>query len=286
MLKVLDTKELSLDARPAIGRRLAESVPPMIGFKQVFSRLNGWVLSLALHGGVAAFAAVSLFSVQIGGSGRSGDGALGMRGAAEAYPATFREEESVVSGTVLPDIAQYPKLTSQDQPPEPLAEELPAPTVPFDVFAFSAAEPQPAIPEPVLDPPSTRPTCSDGRTVKLPPSIDEGDGGTDGSGGGDSTGNGRGEGSGDGNATGVHTPPPVYPSEARRRHLEGTVRVELAIAADGSCELRRIVESCGYAPFEIAVRNAVKKWKYRPAEEDGRPELITKLIRFTFKLNR
>lgn len=261
----------------------------MNGFKRFLSKMNGWALSLVLHGGVAALAAISVFSAQMGGSGRSGEGAMGTAGASESYPASVRSDEQVVSGTVLPDIAHYPKLTSQDQPQEPLAEELPTPTVPFDVFAVGASEPQPALPEPVLDPPTSRPSSSDGRTVKLPPCNEGSEGGssgTGGSGGGDADGNGRGEGSGDGNATGVFTPAPAYPSEARRRNLEGSVRVELAISADGSCALRRIVESSGYAPFEIAVQDAVKTWKYRPADEDGRPELITKFIRFTFKLGR
>lgn len=258
----------------------------MSGFKRFLSRLNGWALSLVLHGGVALLAALSVFSAQMGGSGRGGEGNSGNAGATESFPTTFRSDEPLVSGTVLPDVAQYEKLTAEH---EPIAEEPPTPRVPFDVFAVGASEPQAALPEPVLNPPAARPSAADGRSLKLPPGTPQGDeraGGSTGSGGGDSDGNGRGEGSGDGNATGVYTPAPVYPKEARRRNLEGSVRVELAIAADGSCALNRIIESSGYAPFEIAVQDVVKTWKYRPAEEDGRPELITKLIRFTFKLGR
>jgi protein TonB len=252
------------------------------------SRLNGWALSLLLHGGVAALAALSVFHSQMGGSGRSGDGGTGPIGVRDAYPATFRSEEPLISGAVEPDIAHYAKLTSEDQPIEPLAEVPPTPPDPFDVFAVGSSEPQPTLPEPVLNPPSDRPVPSDGRTVKLPPGAggDGGRAGSGGSGGGDSGGNGLGDGSGDGNATGVYTPAPPYPSEARRRNIEGSVRVELAIASDGSCALRRIVESTGYTPFESAVEEVVKTWKYRSADEDGRPELITKLIRFTFKLGR
>jgi len=262
----------------------------MSPLKLLLARLNGWALSLLLHGGVAALAALSVFHSQMGGSGRSGDGGSGPIGARDAYPATFRSEETLISGTVEPDIAHYSKLTSEEQPLEPLAEVPPTPPVPFDVFSVGSSEPEPVIPEPVHNPPSDRPIPSDGRTVKLPPppgnNGDGGQAGSGGSGGGDSGGNGLGDGSGDGNATGVYTPAPRYPSEARRRNLEGSVRVELAIAADGSCALRRIVESSGYTPFDAAVEETVKTWKYRPADEDGRPELITKLVRFTFKLGR
>lgn len=261
----------------------------MSGFKLLLSRMNGWALSLVLHGGVGVLAAISVFSSQMGGSGRTGDGRVGMAGASESFPATFRAEEPVVSGTVFPDVAQYHRLTSEDRPQEPIAEELPTPPVPFDVFAVGATETQTTVPEPALNPPSDRPATAEGRAIKLPPcsgGSDDGLAGTSGSGGGDGGGNGHGEGSGDGNATGIHTPPPVYPKEARRRNLEGSVRVELAIAADGSCALRRIIESSGYAPFESAVLEAIQQWKYRPADEDGRPEVTTKLIRFTFKLGR
>jgi len=260
----------------------------MSGFKLVLARMNGWALSLLLHGGVAALAALSVFHAQMGGSGRSGDGGSGPMGARDAYPAVVRSDEPLISGTLLPDVAQYPKLTSEDQPVEPVTEELPTPPVPFDVFAVGASEPQPTLPEPVLNPPSDRPAPSEGRAVKLPPGSggDGGQAGSGGSGGGNSGGNGTGDGSGDGNATGVYTPAPSYPSEARRRNIEGSVRVELAVAADGSCALRRIVESSGYPPFESAVEETVKTWKYRSADEDGRPELITKFVRFTFKLGR
>jgi TonB family protein len=287
---MLETKELKMEAPPAHGRQLAGSLHPMTGLNFLLSRMNGWALSLLLHGGVAALAAISVFSAQMGGSGRTGDGSSGAMRAMDSYPATFRSDEPLISGAVLPDVAHYAKLASEEQPVEPVTEEPPTPPVPFDVFSVGASEPRPAAPEPVLDPPSDRPVSSDARTVKLPPSTgDGGDGtpaGSGGSGGGESGGNGAGDGSGDGNATGVYTPAPRYPSEARRRNIEGSVRVELAIAADGSCALRRIVESSGYTPFDTAVVETVKTWKYRPADEDGRPELITKLIRFTFKLGR
>jgi periplasmic protein TonB len=288
--KMLATKELKADPSPASGRRLADSPRPMSVLKLLLARLNGWALSLLLHGGVAALAALSVFHAQMGGSGRSGDGGSGPMGVRDAYPATVRSDEPVISGIVLPDVAQYPHLTSEDQPVEPLADQLPMPPVPFDVFAVGSSEPQPTIPEPVPNPPSDLPVPSEARTVKLPPDLGNGgDGGLTGdggSGGGNGGGNGSGEGSQDGNATGVYTPPPRYPSDARRRNLEGSVRVELAIAADGSCALRRIVESSGYGSFDTAVEEAVKTWKYRPADEDGRPELITKVVRFTFKLGR
>ena len=71
---------------------------------------------------------------------------------------------------------------------------------------------------------------------------------------------------------------------ARSRNIEGSVLVELAIAVDGSCSVRRILESSGFTPLDEAVQKTVLHWKYRPADADGRPETTTKRLRFTFRL--
>lgn len=268
----------------------------MVGSKTVLARLNGWALSLLLHGGVAVIAGLSVFTVHVtGGSGRGSGGAEGGI-VTQSFAATLRDGDGqLISGTVLPDVPQYGHLTSDETTLEPISEEPTIPTVPFDVFAVGSSEPAPTIPEPgPAEPLPTRPSTADGRTTKLPPASTAGNGqegtngsaGLGGSGGGDADGNGSGEGSGDGNATGVYTPRPAYPYEAQRRNIEGSVLVELAIAADGSCAVRKILESSGFGPLDAAVEKAVNHWKYRAAEEDGRPELMTKRIRFTFKLGQ
>jgi len=268
----------------------------MVPAKPFLARLNGWALSLALHGGIALVAGVSVFSVHVaGGSGRGSGGAEGGI-VTQSFAATLRDnDEPILSGTVLPDVPQYGHLTSDETTIDPVTEEPPIPTVPFDVFAVGSSEPARELPEPgPSEPLPTRPSASEGRTTKLPSASSAGNGqegnngsaGQGGSGGGDADGNGSGDGSGDGNATGVYTPSPAYPNEALRRKVEGSVLVELAIAADGSCALRRILESSGFPPLDAAVEKTVCHWKYRSSEDDGRPGLTTKKIRFTFKLGQ
>jgi TonB family protein len=269
----------------------------MVATKPFLARLNGWALSLLLHGGVALVAGVSVFSVHVGGG--SGRGSGGMEGGlvTSSFAATLRSgDEQVVSGTVFPDVPQYGRLTTEDTILEPLTEEPALPTVAFDVFAVGSSEPERAIPEqaPAEPLPAHPSGGADGRTVKLPPPSTAGNGqegtagsaGQGGSGGGDSDGNGSGEGSGQGNATGVYTPSPAYPTEARRRNIEGSVLVEFAIASDGSCAVRKIVESSGFGPLDDAVEKTVAHWKYRSSQDDGRPETTTKRIRFTFRLGQ
>lgn len=268
----------------------------MLHVKPVLVRLNGWALSLLLHGGVALIAGVSVLTVQVsGGSGRGSGGSEGGM-VTQSFAATLRDgDEQVVSGTVLPDVTLYGHLTSDETTLEPIPDEPVSPSVSYDIFAVGSSQPVPAIPTPSLvEPLPTRPGAADGRTAKLPPASTAGNGqessdgsaGQGGSGGGDADGNGNGEGSGDGNATGVYTPSPAYPTEARRRNIEGSVLVELAIAADGSCAVRKILESSGFGPLDAAVEKTVGHWKYRTSEDDGRPDLTTKRIRFTFRLGQ
>jgi TonB family protein len=267
----------------------------MLHAKPVLARLNGWALSLLLHGGVAVIAGVSVFTVHVDGGSGSGSGGREGGMVTESFAATLRDgDEQVISGAAIPDVAQYERLTSDTTTLEPLTEEPALPVIPFDIFAVGASDETPTLAEPgPAEPLPARPGPAEGRTTKLPPAADagnsqegfEGTPGLGGTGGGDAGGNGSSDGSGDGNATGVYTPPPAYPSEAQRRNIEGTVLVELAIASDGSCAVRRIVESSGFAPLDAAVEKAVCHWKYRSSEDDGRPEITTKKVRFTFKLN-
>ena len=269
----------------------------MTALKLMLSRMNGWALSLLLHGGVALLAGLSVFSVQMGGGrGNGAGGAAGSFGSMQSFGATIQRtgDEPQLSGTVLPDIAQFSRLTSEDDL-ETVTEELSTPTVPFDFFAVGSSESAPTPTPPVLtDPLASRPGSDETRGAKLPAATagnsdqdsdgSPGSNGTLGSSDGDGDGKGNGEGTGEGNATGVYTPTPAYPSEARRRNIEGSVLVELAIATDGSCALRRILESSGFSPLDEAVEKTVAHWKYRPADADGRPDTITKRLRFTFRL--
>jgi TonB family protein len=277
----------------------------MTGLLRFLPRVQGWALSLILHGLVGGLAALSAFGVHLssGGGSGSGDGG-GPTGGGRSYssfPASIRFEE-VVSGEPVGDPSQYGHV-SDDTALDATADEVPAPTLPFDVFAVGATEPKPTPPV-ISDPLLSRPGGTADRGAKLPPSTEGNDGpgsdsdsapgnaensgvgGQGGTGGGDSGGEGRGQGSGvgDGNATEVYTPTPAYPSDARRRNIQGVVLVELAIASDGSCAVQRIVESSGCDSLDHAVEATCSRWKYRSADLDGRPTLMTKRVRFVFKL--
>jgi protein TonB len=65
-----------------------------------------------------------------------------------------------------------------------------------------------------------------------------------------------------------NTPPP-YPLAARRQGVQGTVRLDLLIAADGGVAEVRLRESSGSAILDHSVMQTVKRWRFIPATQRG-----------------
>jgi protein TonB len=75
---------------------------------------------------------------------------------------------------------------------------------------------------------------------------------------------------------------PEYPPVARQLKLEGTVEVEAVVAEDGSVEQVNIVS--GNPVLTKAAAAAVKKWKFNPIKEDGKPVKALAPLSLNFKL--
>jgi periplasmic protein TonB len=82
----------------------------------------------------------------------------------------------------------------------------------------------------------------------------------------------------------VRTVPPEYPIELRREGVSGLVMVKCAIDEQGNVT-ETIVEKSSNAAFEKPAMDAVKKWKFKPAKQDGSPVAIkvTIPIKFVFE---
>jgi len=63
--------------------------------------------------------------------------------------------------------------------------------------------------------------------------------------------------------------PPVYPPTARTQHLSGVVLIDALIDATGNVSTVKIISGPGL--LHQAALDAVKQWKYEPAELDGKP---------------
>jgi TonB family protein len=62
-----------------------------------------------------------------------------------------------------------------------------------------------------------------------------------------------------------------YPAWAVEREWEGTLVVAIEIYADGSVGRWKIMRSSGHAMLDRAAVRAIRRWKFDPAREKGRP---------------
>lgn len=62
---------------------------------------------------------------------------------------------------------------------------------------------------------------------------------------------------------------PVYPDSARRRGIEGHVKLAFTITTDGRVENVRVLEASPANVFDREARRAAVRWRFAPRTEDG-----------------
>jgi protein TonB len=75
---------------------------------------------------------------------------------------------------------------------------------------------------------------------------------------------------------------PEYPESARTIGQEARVVLKIVVEADG--RVGRIQVLKGEEPFTSAALVAVKQWKYEPAQLDGQPIAVFKIVDLKFRL--
>jgi TonB family protein len=82
----------------------------------------------------------------------------------------------------------------------------------------------------------------------------------------------------------IHRVEPEYPAQARAQRLQGSVVLDVQIAADGT--IRNVSLNRGDPVLAEAAIHAVRQWKYQPYAVDGRPvEMQTQVtIKFTLPI--
>lgn len=68
----------------------------------------------------------------------------------------------------------------------------------------------------------------------------------------------------------VSAPAPEYPREALRNGDSGTVLLRVHVGADGVPQSVDLVRSSRSRALDRAATDAVKRWRFRPAQRDGR----------------
>ena len=76
---------------------------------------------------------------------------------------------------------------------------------------------------------------------------------------------------------------PKYPKEARKKRIQGVVRLHAIIGKDGSISDLQVVS--GDPILTKAAMEAVRQWKYRPTLLEGRPVEVDTTIDVIFTLN-
>jgi protein TonB len=84
---------------------------------------------------------------------------------------------------------------------------------------------------------------------------------------------------------GIRNPLPVYPEAARQRGQQGAVGVRLRVDEDGSVLRVELIESSGHPLLDQAVIDALRRWRFAPAMQGGRPVAADFLHRTIFRLD-
>lgn len=212
-----------------------------------------------------------------GGAGRQGEDAgeaATPQAAEQPTPATPHPEPPTVAD------AQAPPW---EKPPRPVArtrKEAPRPATPPREPATQEATtreqqrpeqpPAEATPQPPAPAESARQAATAEAGAGHSAVSPFGTGGGDGSRLQGTGGSGNGSGGTPGYTLGsAANPPPIYPPAARRRGIEGEVVLRVLVSADGRARSVEIAKSSGSDLLDEAARNALARWRFRPAMQSG-----------------
>jgi TonB family protein len=83
----------------------------------------------------------------------------------------------------------------------------------------------------------------------------------------------------------ITTADPVYPNVARNLRKEGAIMINVLISETGDVIQTAVIGgNRGSLGFDKAAENAVRKWKFSPAEKNGVPVRVWKSVTIAFKL--
>jgi protein TonB len=83
----------------------------------------------------------------------------------------------------------------------------------------------------------------------------------------------------------LNNPAPEYPALSRRSGEEGRVLMKVLVSTDGAAETVQIEKSSGSERLDQAAMNAVKRWRFIPAQKNKQPLSAYVLVPMKFALN-
>jgi len=85
---------------------------------------------------------------------------------------------------------------------------------------------------------------------------------------------------------GASNPPPDYPRSARLRGEQGRVTLLVQVDATGRVTHAAVLGSSGHAALDQAAEDAVRRWRFEPATQQGRAVFSTTTVNITFRLEQ
>ncbi len=86
------------------------------------------------------------------------------------------------------------------------------------------------------------------------------------------------------NADYLNNPPPVYPTLARRLGEQGRVMLRVLVRPDGTPAEVEIYRSSGFSRLDRTALDAVRKWRFIPAQQGDAPVAASVLVPVSFTL--
>ena len=80
----------------------------------------------------------------------------------------------------------------------------------------------------------------------------------------------------------ISSVPPMYPALAKNQHISGNVQIDALIDANGRVTTMKVVS--GPTLLQQAAIDALKQWKYQPAQLDGKPVAMHLTVTLQFRL--
>lgn len=83
----------------------------------------------------------------------------------------------------------------------------------------------------------------------------------------------------------LNNPAPDYPALSRRSGEEGRVLMKVLVSTEGAAEVVQIEKSSGSSRLDQAAIDAVKRWRFIPAQKNKQPLSAYVLVPIKFSLN-
>jgi TonB family protein len=82
----------------------------------------------------------------------------------------------------------------------------------------------------------------------------------------------------------IYCPPPLYDDAARAAKYQGTIELSVVVTSDGRSDSILVLKGAPFLLNQQAIE-AVQKWKFKPAEKDGKPVRVRVPIEITLRVN-